>query len=204
MNRIRNILYAASFTGMVILLAACAGPDRRAFSILDTIPPDASAAAMHGGKNVVVAVGPVDVPGYIDRGAAIVETTIDISNVSSPDQRAYVLKTEIPRVLTENLGVLFAPGGIAVVPYRHGGVSDFRVVIDLSVFDLGEFDTVETKARWALYGKGKDAPVLVRDISFSTPVEHRDNAGVRTAMSKALAEMSRSIALAAQTAIEGK
>lgn len=204
MNRIRDILYAICFTGMIMLLAGCAATDRGAFSILDTIPPDVSTAAVPGGKSVVVAVGPVDVPGYIDRAVTVVETAKSMSNVSSVDQEAYVLKTEIPRVLTENLEVLFAPGGITAVPYRHVGEWDFRVVIDLAVFDLAGSDIVETKARWALYGAGKDAPVLAREISLGTPVEHRDSAGVKAAMSKALAEMSRSIARTARPVIEGK
>ncbi len=37
---------------------------------------------------------------------------------------------------------------------------------------------------------GNPAPVLVKDISFSTPVAGNDNAAVRAAMSRALADLA--------------
>ena len=199
---IKKIPLAVIIAGMVMMMAGCAGMNQGGYPMLGTIAPVVSSSGSSMGP--LVAVGPIDVPGYIERASTIMETTVNMANVSSIDQRVYVLKREIPRVITENLRVLFAPAGIAVVPYTHGSVSDYRVAIDLTVFDIAGSGLIETKARWALYSKRVSAPVLVRDISFNTPVERRDDAGVNAAMSEALANLSRSIAQGARPVLEGK
>ncbi len=164
-----------------------------AYSVLDPVAPVDGPVAMTQGRRLLVAVGPIDVPGYVDRAATIVETTINPANISSFDQEASVLQTEIPRVITENLRRLFAPRGIAVVPLTQGRNADYRIAVGLSTFGVTNPGTLDTRARWVLYGRDGKVPVMVKDISFPTPVQERGDAGARAAMSRSLADLSRSI-----------
>ncbi len=205
MGYIRNIRITAFFLAIFVAgLAGCADTNRSAYSVLDTIAPTVSAAGVSGGKGPVVAVGPIDVPGYVDRAVTVLESTINSANISAFDQKVYVLKTEIPRVITENLRVLFAPVGVTVVPYARNRASDYRVAVGLATLDITKFDLIETKAQWALYGSGGTVPLMARDISFNTPVKQRNDAGIKAAVSKALADLSRSIAQTSQPVIERK
>lgn len=186
----RNI----SSTILMLLLMGCAASvGVGTGSILDTIPPDNAPIPMSQGTKPVVAVGPIGVPGYIMRAATVTESSWNQANVSTVDQNTAFLKTEIPRVITVDMERLLAPKGLAVISSGTGRGADYRIALDLSEFTVTQFNTVATKGQWALYRVGNPAPLIVKDISFSTPIAGNSIAAVRTAMSRALADLSTGI-----------
>lgn len=160
------------------------------YSVLDTIPAGGAPVPVVQGVRPVVAVGPVGVPGYIVRAATVMESTISLANISTADQNDAYLAKEIPRVITVNIERLLTPKGLAVISSGVGAKADYRVAVDLSGFDVTQFNTLETKGQWALYRSGDAAPVMVKDISFSTPVAGNSVAATRAAMSRALADLA--------------
>lgn len=160
------------------------------YSVLDTIPPGDAPIPMAQGPRPLIAIGPVGVPGYVLRAATVLETTWSAANISTADQKAAVLQGEIPRVITVNMERLLSPKGIAVMSGGTGSGADYRIAVDLSSFDVTQFNTLQTKGQWALYERKGTAPLLVRDISFSTPVAGSDDAAVRAAMSRSLADLT--------------
>jgi uncharacterized lipoprotein YmbA len=167
----------------------CAVSVGTGYSILDTIPPSNTPIPMTQGVRPSVAVGPIGVPGYILRAATVSESW-NYANVSSTDQNAAFLKKEIPRVITVNIEQLLTPKGMAVTSSGPGTNADYRIAVDLSAFDATQLNMLDTKGQWALYQRGNPAPLLVRDISFSTPVAGNDDAAVRAAMSRSLADLT--------------
>jgi uncharacterized lipoprotein YmbA len=145
------------------------------------------------GKRLVVAVGPVNVPGYITRAATVMESTTNAANISAADWKASVLERQIPQVVTENVRRLFAPYGIEVAPSPQGRNAGYRIAVDLRVFEVSTFDVLETQGRWALYGPGGMSPMMEKDIAFSTPLREPGDAGANDAMSRALADLTRGI-----------
>ena len=161
------------------------------YSVLEPIPPSDSPIPMVRGVRPQVAIGPVGVPGYILRAATVSqEFDWNPANVSAADLNDAVLARDIPRVFTVNMERLLAPKGVAVIENWTGANADYRIAVDLSAFDPTNFNALETKGRWALYGGGNPAPAMVRDISFSTPVAGNDLVHVRAAMSRALADLA--------------
>ncbi len=187
----KAMVFMVIFT--LALSTGCAISVGPAYSVLDPVAPVDGPVAMTQGRRLLVAVGPIDVPGYVDRAAMIVETTINPANISTVDMRASLLKREIPRVVTENLRRLLAPRSIAVVSLAEGKHADYRIEVKLSAFDITNPDTLDTRARWVLYGSDGKTPVTARDISFSTIFRERGDTGAREAMSRSLADLSRSI-----------
>ncbi|OPY02214.1 MAG: hypothetical protein A4E60_01194 [Syntrophorhabdus sp. PtaB.Bin047] len=145
------------------------------------------------GKRLVVAVGPVNVPGYITRAATIVDSTMNAANISAADWKASALESQIPRVVAENVRRLLDPYGIEVFPDPRGKNADYRIAVDLRVFEVSTFDVLETQGRWVLYGPGGMPPMMERDIAFSTPLRESGDAGANDAMSRALADLTRGI-----------
>jgi uncharacterized lipoprotein YmbA len=164
------------------------------YSALDTIPPGNEPIPMVQGVRPVVAVGPVQVPGYIVRAKTILYSTPNPVNVSMADQQDAFLYWEIPRVLSIDIERLLVPKGLSVVSSGIGPTTDYRIAVDLSAFDVTQFNTLETKGQWALYRGRNAAPVLVKDICFSIGVAGNDRAQVRSAMSRALADIATAIA----------
>ncbi|NLT21980.1 MAG: hypothetical protein GXX82_02925 [Syntrophorhabdus sp.] len=145
------------------------------------------------GKRLVVAVGPTDVPGYITRAATIMDTTMNPANISSADRRASVLEWQIPAVVAENVRRLLVPYGIEVVPDPRGRNADYRIAVDLRVFEVSRPGVLETRARWILYGPGGTSPITEKDVAFSTPLGEPGDAGTEAAMSNSLADLARGI-----------
>jgi uncharacterized lipoprotein YmbA len=145
------------------------------------------------GKRLVVAVGPTDVPGYITRAATIMDTTMNPANISAADRRASVLEWQIPGVVAENIRRLLAPYGIEVVPDPRGRNADYRIAINLRVFEVSRSGPLETRARWILYGPRDISPIMEKDVAFLTPLGEPGDAGTEAAMSRALADLARGI-----------
>jgi uncharacterized lipoprotein YmbA len=160
---------------------------------LDTIPPGEVQVPQAQGVRPVLAVGPIGVPGYIVRARTITDSNVNMANISAADQRDAFLYWEIPRVITVDIDRLLVPKGIMVQSSGVGARTDYRIAIDLSAFDVTQFNTLETRGQWALYRGADAAPVTVRNISFSTPIAGTDNAAVRAAMSRALADLATMI-----------
>lgn len=188
----RNILIGL-FAFIVAVGWGCAATVGTGYSILDTIPPGEAPIPMTQGPRPVVAIGPIGVPGYVLRAATVLETTWSTANISVADQKAAVLNSEIPRVITVNMERLLASKGLAVTKGGTGSNADYRIAVDLSSFDVRQFSMLETKGQWALYQRNSAAPLLVKDISLSTPVAGSDDAAVRAAMSMSLADLTTMI-----------
>ena len=178
---------------LVLLLTGCAASVGTGYSMLDTVPANNAPIPVTQGARQVVAVGPVGVPGYIVRAATILDTTPNLANVSIADQNAAFLNTEIPRVITVDIERQLTPKGLAVISSGTGRGADYRIAVDLSEFAVTQFNTIATKGQWALYRAGNAAPLLVKDISFSTQAAGNDTAAIRSAMSRALADLSTGI-----------
>ncbi len=192
----KNVL-ALLFAFIVAAILGCAasvGVGTGYHPVLDTIPPDSAPIPMAQGARPSVAIGPVGVPGYILRAAIVSqEFEWNPANVSAADLDDAVLAGEIPRVITVNMERLLTPRGLAVIPGGPGTATDYRISVDLSAFDLTQFNTLETKGQWALYQRGNPAPLLLRDIDFSTAVAGSNTGAVRAAMSRSLADLTASI-----------
>jgi len=145
------------------------------------------------GKRPVVAVGPVNVPGYITRAATVVNSTMNAANISAADWKASTLERQIPQVVTENLRRFLTPYGIKVAADPRGKNADYRIAVDLRVFEVSTFEVLETRGRWAIYGPGGMSPIVEKDIDFSTPLGKPGDAGADDAMSRALADLTRGI-----------
>ncbi len=202
----RNIVKATLLVVVLVFImsAGCAGMIGPAYSGLEPVAPVGGPVVMTQGKRPLVAVGPINLPGYIDRAATIMEATINPANISTVDQKDSILETEIPRVLTENVRRLLVPRGIDVAPYTPTRNSDYRIALSLTTFEITNADILEVRAQWVLYDAGRTSPVMVRDCSFSTPVKDRSDAGRRAAMSRSLGDLARAIVKDLGGVLEGK
>jgi len=176
-----------------VLGGGCAGTGGTRYSGLEPLPQPEGTPVVTQGKRLVVAVGPVDVPGYITHAAAVVNATIGGANISEADARASTLEWEIPRVVAENVRRLLAPNGIEVIRDSRGRNADYRIEIDLVTFQATRFDTLDTQADWIFYGRDGRALMTKRNVSFSTPIAGKTEADTRSAMSRALADLARGI-----------
>jgi hypothetical protein len=174
----------------ILAIAGCAGGN---YTILEPIPPSPVSVAVAQGHRPVVAIGPIGVPGYILRASTVAESDINMANISSADQKASFLRRDIPAVVAINFERLLTPVGMAVVSTGIATRADFRIAVDIHALDVMPFDVLDTRAQWSLYRSSAADPLFIRDITFKTPITGRNDAAIRSAMSRSLADVTRVI-----------
>ena len=107
---------------------------------LNPIPHQtASIPAFSSSRNVVVAVGPVRIPDYLDRPQSVTRTGNNELKLSEFHRWAWSLAADISRVLVENISGFLPADGVSVTrwtPYRGSRVPAFlRIEVLVSRFE---------------------------------------------------------------------
>lgn len=178
---------------LAAMLGACASPPARFYALSGSVAPLEEAAASRSG--IAVAVGPVSLPALVDRPQIVVSTSANQVQFDEFNRWAAPLGEDIARVIAKNLAQ--ALPAARVWPYAQGTRStpDYQVRIDIQQFVSTLGDGVLIEALWSVRRVAGGAPEngrsLVREATAGKDVE-----ALVAAHSRALAQVSRDIALA--------
>jgi hypothetical protein len=149
-----------------------------------------------------VAVGPVTLPEVVDRPQLVVRVSANRVEILESHRWAEPLKSEIPRLIAENLGRLL--GSSRVSSYlQHAGVdADYRVLVDIQRFESSPGEAVTVEAVWSLRRAAGGAPKTGRSL-VREPVNAVGYDPLVAAYGRALLAVSRDLAEAirAETAL---
>ena len=147
-------------------------------------------------EDFALGVGPLALPSYLNRPQ--IATRIDDHEiiVADFDQWAEPLNRSFQRVLTENLSLLLDTDAVYPHPWRRTLRPTYRLRLAVVRFDANPTGDAVLITRWeVLDTRGQPLTDKTKSVHRQT-VAREDMAGVVTAMSLALAELSREIAAA--------
>ena len=181
-----------------------AQPDPSRFFVLTHVPnadapPDSVWSAvpsrMHG---ISLGLGPVTVPGYLDRSEIATRVSPTQVSYSSTNRWAESLPVSVSRVLSENLATLLGTDRIVQYPW-FGNISlDYLVEIEILRFESSPTGAGELNARWAIRDGHSRKYLVVRETRIVSPSSAADTAAAVAALSTSLDGLSREIAAALQ------
>jgi uncharacterized lipoprotein YmbA len=188
-------LLRALAAGAALLAAGCLGggvaPQYYA------LRPEAGAAA---GAPVAVrpelglVVGPIELPRYLDRDEVV---TRDAAYALVPwDEHRWggSLRSDILRVLGDDLGTLLGTTRVAVYPVEPRFPVSYRVLLDVLEFEAIPFRSVTLRLRWTVTdGPGSRALAIVQS-RVEQPIAQPSFHAVVAAQSAALGSLTRDIA----------
>ncbi len=150
---------------------------------------------------VVVGVGPISIPAYLDRSSIVVRSGDDGEVGLSGDHRwAELLREGIPRTLAGNLSAMIPTDAVPLFPWREPWTVRYRVTLDILRFDGALGRTVVLDARWRLLdGAGKE--LALRAVHFEEACADKTYGGLVSAHNRLLASLSRDIAVEIQSRI---
>jgi hypothetical protein len=144
--------------------------------------------------DLAVGIGPVQLPGYLDRPQIITRTAPDRLTLSEFNRWGGSLRQDFTRVLAENVAALLGTDRVLAHPWGDRLDPAYRVALDVQQFDGDLGGTVVLKATWIVTGREGKTPLSVRKSDIQEPVSGKDYDALVVAHSRAVAALSREIA----------
>jgi len=195
MNTRNRIVCLLGAVGMVAVLGGCFGtsPSSRFYTLT---PRESRGISAAQGVDVVVRVGPVGIPSYLDRRQIVTRNGRNGIEIAEFERWGGDLDDEILRLLVNDLAERLAARGIAVVPWRSTDLFEastvYRIPFSIDRFDGVPGETVVLNASWAVVmKKDKQENVLIaRESTISEAVGGKGYDALVAAMGKAVERLA--------------
>jgi uncharacterized lipoprotein YmbA len=177
---------------MITTLIGCGSSPRETYYTLSAGGAMNSAAPASVESTYSVAVGPITLPEVVDRPQLVLRVSPNEVTFVELHRWAGSLKSEIPRIIADNLAAYLNVKRVAAYPQNAGDSADYRVLVDVQRFDstLGESVTID--ALWTV--KRVSDGVLRTGRSTAKESSGGSYDAMVAAHSRALATVSREIA----------
>jgi len=192
----RRLAAIAMLCGLAALAAGCGStPPSRFYTLSGTAT---SAAAP---SDLSVAVGPVTIPGAVDRPQMVVSMGANQVELDEFNRWAAPLQNNISRVVAVNLGALLGASRVTLFPQMLSADADFRVAIEVQRFESTPGEAAVLDAVWTVR-RAKDGKSDTGRTTVRETVQEKSFDVLVAAHSRAIARLSQDIA-AAVRALDG-
>lgn len=175
----------------VALLAGCSSSPNATFYTLNIAASNEAPAPTLDS----VAIGPITLPDLVDRPQLVVRTSANRVEILESHRWAESPKSEIPRIIAADLGILLKPARVSTYPQNAGLEAEYRVLLDIQRFEMTVGEEVGLEVLWSVRKSDGGAPKTGRTV-VSEPVSTADYDALVAAQSRALAAVSRDLAQA--------
>ena len=201
---------AAVTLGLIALsLAGCgtfsARPDPSRFFTLSALTPVEGAVPKESSnaERILLGVGPIKFPGYLDRQELVVRSAQNRFEVSENDRWAEPLEENFTRVLSRNLSALLKSDRIVSYPWTNDRKPNYQVEVEVLQFEGNSAGDAQLSARSVIIDVNSKKPLNLKVSYLTRQAKEKSTDGTVAALSEALGEFSREIADAVNV-IDGK
>jgi uncharacterized lipoprotein YmbA len=186
----RRLAAIAMLCSLAALAAGCgSSPPSRFYTLSGT----AASAAVP--SDLSVAVGPVTIPGVVDRPQMVVSTGANQVELDEFNRWAAPLQNNISRVVAVNLGALLGVSRVTLFPQMLSGDADFRVAIEVQRFESSPGEAAVLDAVWTVR-RAKDGKSDTGRTTVREAVQEKSLDVLVAAHSRAIGRLSQDIAAA--------
>src|SRR5438094_4206308 len=152
MNRVIKLVAAIAVVGLS--LAGCGSlfpppqPNSSGIYLLTSPLKTADRQDQSRSAQISLGVGPVRLPGYLDRREILTRVAQSRLDVSQNDRWAEPLDENLTHVLAQNLSALLGSDGVISYPSPIAEVSDYRVTVQVLQFKANSALARQVRARW--------------------------------------------------------
>ncbi len=178
-----------------LLLHGCGTSRPTKYYLLSPVSPAGQTNPLK--QDLVVGVGPIILPQYLDRRQIVTRSKTNELKVAIYHQWGEPLNQNFSRVIRENLAVMIPTDRIILLPIKRSlrkALSlDYQVTMSISNFERDADGEVVLNARWGLLTDEKKELALRRSIYKEMP-KSNDYGDLAAAQSRVLIQLSREIA----------
>ena len=187
-------------TAVTLTLAGCAGvTDATRYYVLSSTSAGPSGSqripASSPAAGIAVGVGPVRIPGYLNRAQIVTRSASDEVELSTYHRWAEPLANGIAQVLANDLSTQIGSERIAVFPWRGGiaRVLDYQVAVMVLRFEGSLGGQVTLDARWRVVGRDGQE-LAVKRSTMNEPVTGSGYQSLIMGMNRLVGSLAHEIA----------
>jgi uncharacterized lipoprotein YmbA len=190
-----------------VISAGCvslgAKPDPSRFFALTSLPRTGQKVQDATGTNALaLGIGPVKLPGYLDREEIVTRVSQNRFAVAENDRWAEPLEENFSRVLLQNLSILLQTDRIVAYPWERNQRPTYQVQVEVLRFEPNAEQMVELWARWSITDNTKKT-VSVRESYLSRPAKDKSTEASVAALSEVVGGLSQEISASIRGLIGG-
>jgi uncharacterized protein len=176
-------------------VSLAAKPDPSRFFALAPLPQTRETMTRNssGTDGPALGIGPVKVPGYLDREQLVTRVSPNRFAVAENDRWAEPLEENFSRVLGQNLSILLATDKIITYPWEGSRRPTYQVQVEVLRFEPNAQQAVELWARWTIMDREKKI-VALRESFLTQPAKDNSTEASVAALSEVLGSLSQEIA----------
>lgn len=185
--------------GLAFMLAGCLSsfttpqPDRSRYYTL-TAKAEAEPGGNPGLDDTTLGVGPVRIPGYLDREQLVTRVSESRFDVSENDRWIEPLDENLSRVLAQDLYALLKSDRIFRYPWPNGRYITHQIDIEVLRFEATAANEAQLSARWAVIETATRQMLASKTSFIKKPIQGATKDAAVEALSATLADFSREIA----------
>jgi uncharacterized lipoprotein YmbA len=193
---------------VLISLTACPSfspqPDYSRFFTLTQQVEAESEAKNSGLDQVFLGVGPVRLPGYLDREELVIRVAQNRFEVAQNDRWIEPLEDNFSRVLAQDLYALLRNERIVRYPWPNSRKITHQVEIEVLRFEPAPGQEAHLAAHWTLIDSATKQPLAIKRSSLKRPIKNPSKEAAVDALSEVLADFGREIAETVRTVVGRK
>lgn len=187
----------------VSIITGCASTAPSRFYTLSRVSQETEAVSVPRGMDqVVIGVGPITFPEYLDRPQIAVRKNNNEIEIDEFNRWAGSIQEDVMRVVTDNLSFFLHTMKVVMYPWKRSIPVNRQVIIDVSRFDGSLSGILNLTARWTILDEQNRSVVLMNKSSIDIPVSEEHFTGLVAAHSRALEALSKEIAKAVAASVK--
>ena len=200
MKRVIRLITALALMGLS--LAGCGSllpkpqPNSSGIYLLSSPLKTADRQDQSRSAQISLGVGPVRLPGYLDRREILTRVSQSRLDVSQNDRWAEPLDENLAHVLAQNLSVLLGSDGVISYPWPIAKGPEYRVTVEVLQFECNSALEAQLSARWWVIDRNDTGATEVKESHLKRAATDRSTGASVAALSETVADLSRQIAQA--------
>src|SRR5262245_40965576 len=202
----KNLISAVACVVALFILGCgsfSAKPDPSRFFTLSALPPLVPEAAKAPAESpgISLGIGPITLPGYLDREEIVTRVAQNQINLSENDRWAEPLEDNFTRVLSQNIATILRAERISAYPWAIDKKPVYQVEVEVLRFEADAKQQVQLVARWLIRNTSQKDSARYRETRLSKAAQGGSIENSVAALSDVLADLSREIAAAIETMV---
>lgn len=190
-------------SGLLFMAFGCAGVSPSSTYYLLGIPDSPGPACSIVENSLSVGVGPVTIPGHLDRPEIVTRTGRNTIAVNEFHRWGDSLTNQFKNSLVMNLSALLKTPGVVLYPWERAITPEYQVIVRVLRFEDGG-QGAELDALWQVKDTKTDKSILARRFSVVIPFDGSGLDAYVTAQTTSVEGLCRDIAKGICTLASGQ